>query len=306
MRYEGSITDIRGLRVGHASDFDSRTGCTVVLTPKGAIGGVCVRGAAPGTRETDLLRPDALVEKVHAVVLSGGSAFGLAATDGVMDWCRQNHIGLDVGVTVVPIVPAAVLFDLAVGKAEVYPNAAFGWQACEMASESPVVQGQIGAGTGCTVGKVKGMSSCMPGGIGSASLTLPSGVTVAALVAVNALGDIYDYSKNERITGIQGSDSLAILLNGERSVSLTGTNTTIGIVATNARLTKTQANRLAEVAHDGFALSIRPVHTMNDGDTLFALSYGDRDEDMTTLCTAATEVVARAIVNAVTAEKEEK
>lgn len=309
MRYPGTITDISGLMVGHYTDKENKTGCTVVIVPQGAVGGVCVRGAAPGTRETDLLEPGNLVEKVNAVALCGGSAFGLAAATGVMDWCEEKGYGLDVGVARVPIVPAAVLFDLGVGSAKIRPDAAAGYAACEAASEAPMIQGCVGAGTGCTVGKALGGQFAMRGGIGSACVTLPSGVHVAAVVAVNALGDIYDHVTNTQVAGAQDPEGKwlnipRMMLEGVPSQSLLGSNTTIGVVATDAALTKAQANRLASVAHDGYAMTIRPVHTMNDGDTLFALSCGDQKEDMTVLCAAAVEAVARAIVNAVTAEYE--
>ena len=309
MRYSGTITDIAGLVAGHYTDKENATGCTVVIAPEGAVGGVCVRGAAPGTRETDLLEPGNLVEKVNAVALCGGSAYGLAAATGVMEWCEKKGYGLDVGVAKVPIVPAAVLFDLGVGSAKVRPDAAAGYAACEAASTAPLLQGRVGAGTGCTVGKALGGQFAMACGIGSASVTLPSGVRVAAVVAVNALGDVFDHMTNTQVAGARDAQGnwlniSQLILGGAQSQSLLGSNTTIGIVATDAVLTKAQANRLASVAHDGYAMTIRPVHTMNDGDTIFAMSYGDKTEDMTVLCTAAVEAVARAIVNAATAECE--
>jgi len=309
MRYSGSITDISGLVAGHYTDKENATGCTVVIAPEGAVGGVCVRGAAPGTRETDLLEPGNLVEKVNAIALCGGSAFGLAAATGVMDWCEEKGYGLDVGVAKVPIVPAAVLFDLGVGSAKVRPDAAAGYAACEAASADPLPQGRVGAGTGCTVGKALGGQFAMACGIGSVSVTLPSGVRVAAVVAVNALGDVFDHTTNTQVAGARDAQGnwlniSRLILGGAQSQSLLGSNTTIGIVATDAALTKAQANRLASVAHDGYAMTIRPVHTMNDGDTIFAMACGDKAEDMTVLCAAAVEVVARAIVNAATAECE--
>ena len=226
-----------------------------------------------------------------------------AAATGVMDWCEEKGYGLDVGVAKVPIVPAAVLFDLGVGSAKVRPDAAAGYAACEAASEEAMPQGRVGAGTGCTVGKALGGQFAMACGIGSASITLPSGVKVAAAVAVNALGDIFDHQSNQQLAGARDAQGnwlniSQMILGGAPSQSLLGSNTTIGIVATDAALTKAQANRLASVAHDGYALTIRPVHTMNDGDTLFALSCGEKTEDMTVLCAAAVEAVARAIVNA--------
>jgi L-aminopeptidase/D-esterase-like protein len=306
MRYSGSITDIPGLLAGHYTDQTARTGCTVVIAPTGAVGGVDVRGAAPGTRETDLLKPGNLVEKVNAIILCGGSAYGLAAADGVMHWCEEQGYGLDVGVAKVPIVSAAVLFDLGVGTPHVRPDAKAGYAACQAAGSDPLAQGRIGAGTGCTVGKALGGSYAMPGGLGTASIRLPSGVTVAAVMAVNALGDVFDHHSGIEIAGARNEegvwlDLMGRLTGGQPSQSLVGVNTTIGIVATDAALDKAQVNRLATVAHDGYALTIRPVHTMNDGDALFALSLGDKKEDMTVLCAAAVEVVARAIVNAAVA-----
>lgn len=306
MRYAGSITDIPGLLAGHHTNSAAATGCTVVIAPQGAVGGVCVRGAAPGTRETDLLKPGNLVERVNAVALCGGSAYGLAAATGVMAWCEEHGYGLDVGVAKVPIVPAAVLFDLGVGTPHVRPDAAAGYAACQAASAGPMAQGRVGAGTGCTVGKALGERYAMSCGIGSASLKLPSGVTVAAAVAVNALGDVFDHTSGIQIAGARDEAGAWLgiadrLLEGVPPQSLAGENTTIGIIATDAALTKAEANRMASVAHDGYAITIRPVHTMNDGDTLFTLSYGEKREDMTVLCAAAVEAVARAIVNAAVA-----
>lgn len=306
MKYQGSITDIAGIRVGHVSDWEHRTGCTVLLSPDGAVAGVSVRGAAPGTRETDLMKPGNAVEKVHAVLLSGGSAFGLDAASGIMRWCEEHSVGFDVGVAKVPIVPGAVLFDLAVGSSSVRPDAAMGYAACEAAQTCPPAQGLVGAGTGATVGKAFGGACAMPGGIGTASVVLPGGAVVGAIVAVNALGDIYDPYSMEEVAGARSPDgkwlsvNQAVMANADGEPMAIGTNTTIGIIATNARLDKAQCNRLAEIGHDGMAWSIRPVHTMMDGDTLFALSYGDVSAEFNALCVAATHAVARAIVNAVT------
>jgi L-aminopeptidase/D-esterase-like protein len=282
----------------------------VVLAKQGAVGGVDVRGAAPGTRETDLLAPCNLVDKVHAVMLSGGSAFGLDAASGAMRWLDQHHIGFDVKVAHVPIVPAAVLFDLLVGDASIRPDQAAGFAACEAATSHAPAEGNVGAGTGAAIGKVFGMGRAMKGGIGSASITV-DGVTVAALIACNALGDIVNPDTAQVIAGARtGPDSKVLLnirqalLRGESSAQLLpGTNTTIGVVATDAVLTKTQANRLALTAHDGLARSINPVHTISDGDTLFALGTGASGKtlSMMTLGCLAAEVTARAVVNAVLA-----
>ena len=299
-----------GLEVGHFTSALRPTGCTVVLARDGAVGGVDVRGAAPGTRETDLLDPCNLVDKVHAVVLSGGSAFGLDAASGAMQWLDHHQIGFDVKVARVPIVPAAVLFDLLVGDASVRPDQAAGYAACAAATRTPPAEGNVGAGAGATVGKVFGADRAMKGGIGSASLTV-DGVTVAALIACNALGDIVNPHTGQVIAGArvspEGSALLDIrqaLLKGQTSASiLPGTNTTIGVVATDAVLTKPQAKRLALSAHDGLARSINPVHTISDGDTLFALGtgVGGKTLGMMTLGCMAAEVTARAVVNAVLA-----
>lgn len=307
MRFSGSITDIDGLVVGHCSDEKNKTGCTVVIAKEGAVAGVSVRGAAPGTRETDLLNPENSVEKIHAVLLSGGSAFGLAAADGVMQWLYEHKIGLDTGFDLVPIVTAAILFDLNYGSATVKPDKQFGFTACENASEKPVEQGSIGAGTGATVGKLLGFEHFSKGGIGSATITLPNGVKVSALVAVNAAGDVIDCRDGQIIAGAKDENGHFFniqksLIEGKSLKGQIGTNTTIGVIATNAKLTKAQANRLANTAHDGLAWSIRPVHTPFDGDTLFALSCGDIEVDMTILTAAATEAVAKAVYNAVTVE----
>ncbi|MBC8531502.1 P1 family peptidase [Gehongia tenuis] len=301
--YEGKLTDVKGLTVGHVEDEKARTGCTVVLCGDGAMGGVDVRGAAPGTRETDLLRPGNTVETVHAVVLCGGSAFGLDAASGVMRFLEERGIGFDTGYAKVPIVPAAVLYDLGVGRFDVRPDGKMGYEACQNAGED-VPQGRVGAGCGATVGKILGMEGAMDSGIGTASIHLPGGAVVSALIAVNALGDVVDHNTGEILAGAR----LAGQFIGTAEAMLTappqggqGANTTIGVVATNVALDKAHANRLASVAHDGLALSIRPVHTPHDGDTLFALSKGEAEADFTVLCAAAAEVCARAIENAVLA-----
>ncbi len=288
----GSITDVPGIEVGHFTDTRRPTGCSVVLARGGAVGGVDVRGAAPGTRETDLLSPTNTVDTVHAVLLSGGSAFGL-----------------DVGPARVPIVPAAVLFDLMVGDARIRPDAAAGYAACEAASAQAPAEGNVGAGAGALVGKVFGHGRAMKGGIGTASVKV-GGVTVGALIACNALGDVIDPETGAVIAGARTADGRKMLdtrralLAGEPPIPiLAGTNTTIGVVATDARLTKTQATRLAQVAHDGLARAINPVHTVADGDTLLALATGraKTHPGMMVLATMAAEAVARATVRAVRA-----
>ena len=308
--FPGAITQVRGLEVGQFTDPRRPTGCSVVIARTGAVGGVDVRGAAPGTRETDLLDPANLVGVVHAVLLTGGSAWGLDAAGGVMRWLEEEGVGLYVGSApgqVVPIVPAAVLFDLHLGDARIRPDAAAGYAACQAAGDD-IAQGNAGAGAGATVGKLFGMPYAMKGGIGTASVTL-EGVTVGALIAVNALGDVVDPATGQPIAGARTEDgqqlrgSVAAALAGDKPLALlAGANTTIGVVATDAPLTKAQCQRLAGAGHDGLARAIRPVHTMSDGDTLFALSTGMAGAlDFNVLCTMAGEAVARACVNAVRA-----
>ena len=316
-----SLTDVRGLRVGHHTDTRRPTGCTVVLTPAGAVAGVDVRGAAPGTRETELLSPLNAVEQVHAIMLAGGSAFGLDAAGGVMRWLEERDHGVQVGPVPgpgsdrkairVPIVPAAILFDLWIGDASIRPDAASGHAACEAASDAPVVQGNVGAGAGCTVGKLFGITRAMRGGLGSASVTV-DGITVGALIAVNAIGDVLDPSTGRVIAGARTADGTALfgtmqaLLRGELPAPLqVGTATTLGIVATDAVLTKAQANKIAQMAHDGFARAINPVHTLTDGDTIFALATGaaGRSANLTLLGALAADVTATAIVRAVRAAR---
>lgn len=313
--FPGDITKVHGIRVGQAESESARTGVTVVLCRKeGAIGGVSVRGAAPGTRETDLLKPGNLVEKVHAVVLAGGSAYGLEAACGVMRYLEQMGAGLDMGDAIVPIVPAAVLYDLGVGDPNIRPDAAMGRAAC-MAAKKGVSQGRFGAGTGATIGKLVPGAVPQEGGVGSASITLPEGVTVGAVVAVNAVGDVYDPRTGEMIGCAHMPDGTPISAEGllwghapapkQVRIPAAGSNTTIGVVAVDCKLSKEQANRLADVAHDGLARTIRPVHTQMDGDTMFALATGrtDTEVNFVKLCAAASEVTARAIVNAVLSAK---
>ncbi|MFN4349868.1 MAG: P1 family peptidase [Hylemonella sp.] len=305
--YPGAITDVAGIEVGHDSDARRPTGCSVVIARDGAIGGVDVRGAAPGTRETDLLHPGNLVPHVHAVLLAGGSAWGLDAAGGVMRWLEENEIGLDTGHGLVPIVPAAVVFDLGVGDGRIRPDASSGHRACVAASRSAPAQGNVGAGSGALVGKLLGMARAMKGGVGTASVSA-SGFTVGALVVCNAVGDVLDPTTGQVIAGARTADGHALqntrdaLLDGHMPQHLlAGKNTTIGVIATDAVLSKTQAQRLAQVAHDGLARSINPVHTMLDGDTLFALGTGTsgKEADMLLLATLAAEATARAVVNAV-------
>ena len=297
------ITDIPGIRVGHDTNLEAATGCTVILCDTPAVGGVDVRGGAPATRETDLLRPMNLVEEVNAVVLTGGSAFGLDAASGVMRYLEERSIGYDTGIARVPIVPAAAIFDLALGSASVRPDAAAGYRACEQATADAVTQGNAGAGTGATVGKIAGPSFMMKGGLGSASTQLSDGTLVGALVVVNALGDVIDPQTRQVVAGTRHPSGQGFLATNPFG------NTTIAVVATNASLTKAQVNKVAQMAHDGIAQAIRPAHTMFDGDTIFALALGPQSQTMTNPALAASQVsmigaaaaitLARAIVKAV-------
>jgi L-aminopeptidase/D-esterase-like protein len=299
-----TLTALPGLRVGHATDAPHMTGCTVVLCPQqGCVAGVDVRGSAPGTRETDLLRPGQLVERVNAILLTGGSAFGLDAAGGVMRYLEERGTGHPVGMTVVPIVPAAVIFDLAVGDWHVRPDVTMGYAACAAAGDGPVLEGNLGAGTGASVGKIMGMTQAMKAGVGSAAIHLPDGLIVAALMVANALGDVVDPQTGRIIAGARlpgggWANTAALLLHGPPQAPQ-ATNTVIGVVATNARMDKAQATRIAQLAHDGLARAIRPAHTMFDGDTIFALSAGDMQADISRLGEAAAQVTAAAIVRAV-------
>ena len=295
------ITDIPGIRVGNDTNQEAGTGCTVVLCDTPAVGGVDVRGGAPATRETDLLRPMHLVEEVHAVLLTGGSAFGLDAAAGVMHFLEERNVGFDVGVTRVPIVPAAAIFDLTFGSAYVRPDAAAGYRACEQASAQPVSQGNVGAGTGATVGKMGGPAFVMKGGLGSASMLLSDGTIVGALVVVNAVGDVIDPGTQQVVAGTRNP--------GGNGFTNPFNNTTIAVIATNAALSKDGVNKVAQMAHDGMAQALRPAHTMNDVDTVFALALGSRSQllldpnllasQITTIGSAAATTLARAIVKAV-------
>lgn len=308
-----TLTAIPGLKVGHWTNLDAGTGCTVVLCPQGAVAGVDIRGGAPGTRETALLSPSCAVDRVHAVLLSGGSAYGLSAADGVMRWLEERGYGFDVGVAKVPIVPAAILFDLPVARADVRPDAAAGYAACEAATDAPVAQGNVGAGTGASCGKAFGFALATKAGLGSAAIYLERGVIVAALVAVNAFGDVLDPRTGRIIAGARRSDgsgfadTLAYLT---RTDGLTIArlaeqqrvqNTTLAVVATNAALPKHHMTRVAQMAHDGLARVIRPIHTMLDGDTIFALSLGELSADVSVIGALAADAVAQAVINAVMA-----
>lgn len=302
--YEGYITDVPGLAVGHAQDFEAMTGCTVIICEQGVTAGVDVRGSAPGTRETDLLRPEKMVDKVHAIVLSGGSAFGLDAASGVMAFLEENGIGFDVGVAKVPIVCGAVLFDLNIGDHRKRPDFQMGYKACRNALHNQNLQGNIGAGTGATVGKISGPDNAMKSGLGSASLKVGD-LWVGAIVAVNSFGDVYDHKTNELLAGALDRktgkllNSFNFMLRHKETTGFPMGNTTIGVVATNGKLSKARANKVAQMAHDGYARSINPVHTMFDGDTIFAMSTGEIEADVNLIGTLASEVVSMAITNGV-------
>jgi L-aminopeptidase/D-esterase-like protein len=303
------MTAVPNIRVGHATDLVGLTGCTVVLCERGAVGGVDQRGGAPGTRETDLLRPMHSVQEVHAVLLAGGSAYGLAAADGVMRYLEERDVGFDARVTKVPIVPAAILFDLDLGDPSARPDAAMGYVACQAATGGPVTEGNVGAGTGATAGKILGSGRAMKTGLGSAAVDLGGGLVVGALVAVNPLGDVVDPQTGEilagarKLTADEPADTLAVMRSmvGKAALSFASSNTVIGVMATNARLTKEQANKVAQMAQDGIARAVRPAHTLFDGDTLFALSTGSKRADVNLIGAYAAEVVAQAVVRAVRA-----
>lgn len=311
----GAITDVAGIKVGHFTDSRRPTGCTVILCEEGAVGGVDVRGAAPGTRETDLLDPINTVQQVHAVVLSGGSAFGLDTASGVVRYLEERNIGFDVRVARVPIVPAAILFDLGVGDPKIRPDAEAGYKAAKAATTKTPEEGNIGAGAGATVGKLFGMKRAMKGGIGTASIKLDDGkssLTVGAIVAVNAVGDVIDPATGKVIAGARTEDGKALLgsmnaiLRGEQlPPSLGGTATTIGVVATDVKLDKMQATKVAQMAHDGLARTINPIHTASDGDAIFALATGrsSRPANVTLIGALAAEAMAQAVVRAVQAAR---
>lgn len=319
-KLKNNVTDIPGILLGHAQDIEALTGCSVVICPEGAVGGVDQRGGAPGTRETDLLHPMHLVDRVHAVLLSGGSAYGLDAASGVMRYLEEKGIGFDTGVARVPIVPAAVIYDLAIGRADVRPDAVMGYEACVNAIESNPAQGNIGAGTGATVGKLLGPDQSMKSGLGSATFDAGSGLLVSAVVVVNAFGDVFDPDTNQILAGTrtmtkgplkigQGeyfADTLATMRTfaGKAIMGFAGKhNTVIGVVVTNAKLNKEEANKVAQMAHDGLARVIRPAHTMLDGDTIFALATGRKIADVNLIGAFAAEAFSSAIVNAVKSAK---
>jgi L-aminopeptidase/D-esterase-like protein len=304
----GSITDVPGLKVGHFTHTERPTGCTVMLCEAGATGGVDVRGSAPGTRETDLLSPINHVDKVNAIVLSGGSAYGLDSASGVMRYLEEQKAGYRIGpLGVVPIVPAAILMDLGVGNFKIRPNAESGYKACLAANTGPVAEGCVGAGAGATIGKMFGGKFSMKSGLGTASAKLgDTGIVVGAIVAVNAVGDVVNPETGKIVAGARSEDgkgyrnAMAMMMSGYRVAIQRGANTTIGVVATNAKFTKTQMTKIAQMSHDGYARAINPVHTMGDGDTIFSMSTGttDTQADESAVGAIAATVMARAIVRA--------
>lgn len=314
MTNQKTITDIQGILVGHAQDEGALTGCTVILCPEGATAGVDQRGGAPGTRETDALHPMHLVDKIHGIMLAGGSAFGLDAAGGAVRYLEERGIGFDVGVARVPIVPSAILFDLNIGRADIRPDAAMGYLACLNATSNAPAEGNTGVGCGATVGKILGIQQSMKAGVGSAGVEITPGLIVTALVAVNALGDVIDPDSGQIIAGarlpvagqqeeFQFADTLQVMLKLAGGTNLgfnrRHDNTVIGVIATNARLTKEQVNKVAQMAQDGLARSIRPAHTMLDGDTIFALATGQVEADVNIIGAFAAQVFAQAIVRAV-------
>jgi L-aminopeptidase/D-esterase-like protein len=314
-----SITLIDGIRVGHAQDYEAVTGCTVILCEKGAVSGVDQRGGAPGTRETDALQPVHLVDKVHAIMLAGGSAFGLDAASGAVRYLEEKKVGFNVGVARVPIVPAAILFDLGIGSSKRRPDAEMGYQACLNANRNAPAEGSVGAGTGATVGKILGMGQAMKGGIGTVVIDIGGGVLVGAIVAVNAFGDVTDPETGQIIAGARSVKKGPIKIGKGRFVdtmkvmkTLAGRNilgvaqrgnTVIGVVATNAKFDKQGATKVARMAMNGIARSIRPANTMLDGDTIFAIATGKRKADVNIVGAYAAEMVAQAVVRAVSRAK---
>lgn len=318
MKRNNTITDVPGIEVGQAQDEEALTGVTVILCRKGAVGGVDQRGGAPGTRETDLLNPLNMVEKVHAVMLAGGSAFGLDAAGGVMRYLEEQKVGFNVGVARVPIVPAAILFDLALGRADVRPDPEMGYRAAAAANTETVAEGNVGAGTGASVGKIFGMAGAMKSGLGSASLDIGGGIIVGALAAVNAFGDVVDPQTGQIVAGARSTKLGPLTLGspgyfantietlktfaGRTIMGIaTRSNTVIGMVAVNANFDKAESNKIAQMAHDGLARAIRPAHTMLDGDTIFALATGGKSADVSIVGAFAAEAFAQACLNAVRA-----
>lgn len=298
-----NILDVKGIKVGQVEDKEGLTGCTVIICEDGGVCGVDVRGSAPGTRETDLLDPINMVQKVHAIVLSGGSAFGLESTCGVSRYLEEKGIGFDVGVAKVPIVTGAVLFDLGVGDPKCRPNIEMGYKACQIANNTELKQGNYGAGCGATVGKIRGSEFCTKGGIGSYSIKLDNGLVVSAIIAVNAFGDVYE--NGQVIAGVLNDDktdflnTYDLMKKGVNKGGFNIDNTTIGAVVTNAKLSKAECKKISQMAHNGFAKSIFPIHTPHDGDTIFTLATGEVETDITLLGSIASEVVEKSVISAI-------
>lgn len=302
----GNLCDIDGIKVGHFESSRRPTGCTVVLTPDGAVAGVDVRGSAPGTRETDLLDPVNSVEEVHAILLSGGSAFGLNAAEGVVRYLEEEKVGYKTSFALVPIVPAAILYDLSLGDASIRPDAEAGYQACKNARTGPIREGNAGAGAGATVGKLFGMARAMKGGLGTCSIRVGD-LRVAALVAVNCVGDVVDSDSGKILAGARTEEGTELVNtmkwmteNNLKIYTGSGENTSLGVVATNARFSKTEVTKVAQMAHDGLARSINPVHLPMDGDTIFALSTGAIEEaSLTQVGALAAWTVEKAVKRAI-------
>ncbi len=300
-----SICDVQGINVGHAQNEQGATGCTVIIPDRPAVCGVSVAGGAPGTRETDCLKPVNLVQSVHGIYLGGGSAYGLAGADGLMRWCEENGRGIDTGAGIVPIVPGAVIFDLPVSSSTVRPDAQMGYEACLAASADEARCGNVGAGTGATVGKAFGVAGSMQGGLGTASIQVGD-IVVGAIVAVNCFGDVINPQTGAILAGARPDETAPFagpecyyrqLLEDVPPPIVS--NTTIGAIATNARLTKSQATKIAMMTHDGYARAINPIHTMYDGDTIFTLSTGEKEADVTAVGTLAAQVMTQAILRGV-------
>ncbi|EKT63596.1 P1 family peptidase [Providencia burhodogranariea] len=301
---EGSLTDIPGITVGHAQDQEKMTGCSVAIFENGAICGVDVRGGAPGTREIDLLRPENAVQQVHAIMLSGGSAYGLNASGGVMQYLEECGKGYDLDFVKVPIVPAAIIFDLNFGDPKIRPDHHMGYLAAKNASNSPTINGNTGAGTGATIGKICGFDKAMKGGLGTATVSLSNGLIVSAMIVVNAVGEIRDPLNGKVIAGACDAagnllDIQAEMIESSESLQTKLANTTIGIICTNAELTKAEMTKVAQMAHDGLARTIYPIHTTSDGDTLFAATVGGVKSTVNIVGLLAAEVVARAVLRGV-------
>ena len=295
-----TLTAMPGIKVGHHTLTARPTGCTVVLIEGGATAGVDVRGAAPATRDTDLLNPTKMAEQIHGIALSGGSLFGLSSGDGVLRYLEEKNAGIAYGDRRIPIVPGASIFDLRVGDPTIRPTADCGYRAARAATAAPVVEGSVGAGAGATLGKLGGIERAMKSGVGSAAIRMPDGLIVAALVVVNPLGDVIDPVRATRGNGF--ADARVVIRSGAPRADGGGANSTIGVVATNARLTKAQASYLAQLTDDGYARAIWPIHTIVDGDTVFAIATGSKpgDPDLITLGALAADVMAAAVIRAAT------